>query len=75
MLLLKEDPGSAAQAERGSCWILRFDEVVTSTAIPTQWLWCAVDLHGVVLDTLVQSHRYAKGAKRLLRKLLKRRCH
>ena len=32
----------------------------------------AVDQHGIVLDSLVQSRRNAKAAKRLLRKLLKK---
>ncbi|NLS07266.1 IS6 family transposase [Rhizobium sp. P32RR-XVIII] len=35
------------------------------------WLWRAVDQEGFVLDVLVQSHRNAKAAKRLMRKLLK----
>ena len=34
-------------------------------------MWCAVDQYGFVLDVLVQSHRNAKAAKRLMRKLLK----
>jgi putative transposase len=36
------------------------------------WLWRAVDNEGEVLDFLVQSKRYAKAAKKLLRKLLKK---
>ena len=48
------------------------DEVVISIAGQKQWLWRAVDQHGVVLDILVQSRRNATAAKRLLRKLLKK---
>jgi putative transposase len=54
----------------GDKWHL--DEVVISIAGEKHWLWRAVDQHGVVLDILVQSHRNATAAKRLLRKLLKR---
>jgi len=36
------------------------------------WLWRAVDQDGVVLDILVQNRRDKAGAKRLLRKLLKK---
>ena len=38
------------------------------------WLWRAVDQDGLVLDVLGQSRRDQRAAKRLLRKLLKRRC-
>ena len=55
----------------GDKWHL--DEVVIKIAGTTHWLWRAVDQHGVVLDVLVQRRRDAKAAKRLLRKLLKRR--
>jgi putative transposase len=54
----------------GDKWHL--DEVAISIAGRRHWLWRAVDKHGIVLDILVQSHRYAKAAKRLLRKLLKK---
>jgi hypothetical protein len=54
----------------GDKWHL--DEVVIKIAAKTHWLWRAVDQHSVVLDVLVQSHRHARAAKRLLRKLLKR---
>jgi putative transposase len=54
----------------GDKWHLA--EVVISIAGKKHWLWRAVDQHGVVLDILVQSHRDAKAAKRLLRKLLKK---
>ncbi|KJB89949.1 hypothetical protein N826_09785 [Skermanella aerolata KACC 11604] len=33
-----------------------------------------MDQHGIVLDVLVQSRHDKKAAKRLLRKLLKRKC-
>ena len=54
----------------GDKWHL--DEVAISIAGQKDWLWRAVDQHGVVLDILVQSRRNAKAAKRLLRKLLKK---
>jgi putative transposase len=54
----------------GDKWHL--DEVVISIAGKKHWLWRAVDQHGLVLDSLVQSRRDAKAAKRLLRKLLKK---
>jgi len=38
------------------------------------WLWRAVDQTGTVLDILMQSRRDTRAAKRLLRKLLKRKC-
>ncbi len=37
------------------------------------WLWRAVDDEGEVLDFLVQPRRCAKSARRLLRKLLKKK--
>ena len=36
------------------------------------WLWRAVDYEGKVLDFLVQSKRDTKGAKKLMKKLLKK---
>jgi putative transposase len=47
------------------------DEVVITIAGKKHWLWRAVDQDGFVLDVLVQRHRNAKAAKRLMRKLLK----
>ena len=38
-----------------------------------QYLWRAVDEDGDVLDILVQSRRNRRAARRLFRKLLKRR--
>jgi len=72
---MKFGQGFAHQIRRrlpapGDKWHL--DEVVISIAGRKHWLWRAVDQHGVVLDILVQSHRNAKAAKRLLRKLLKK---
>src|SRR5688572_24685221 len=55
----------------GDKW--HMDEVVLKIAGRKNYLWRAVDQHGVVLDVLVQSRR-DKAAKRLLRKLLKRQC-
>ena len=52
----------------GDKWHL--DEVEINIAGRKHWLWRAVDQHGIVLDILLQSHRNAKAAKRLLRKLL-----
>jgi putative transposase len=71
---LKFGQGYANQIRRrlpapGDKWHL--DEVVISIAGTKHWMWRAVDQHGIVLDTLVQSRRNAKAAKRLLRKLLK----
>jgi putative transposase len=73
---LKFGQGFANQIRRrlpapGDKWHL--DEVVISISGRKHWLWRAVDQHGVVLDILVQSRRNAKAAKRLLRKLLKKR--
>jgi putative transposase len=56
----------------GDKWHL--DEVVVRIAGQKHWLWRAVDQDGIVLDTLVQSRRDKRAAKRLLRKLLKRQC-
>src|SRR3712207_1743007 len=50
------------------------DEVAIKIAGVQHWLWRAVDQNGMVLDVLVQSRRDKRAAKRLLRKLLKRRC-
>jgi putative transposase len=54
----------------GDKWHL--DEVIITIAGEKQWLWCAVDQVGFVLDVLVQSRRDKKAAKRLLRMLLKK---
>jgi putative transposase len=55
---------------RGDKWHL--DEMVVTIAGMRHYLWRAVDQDGFVLDVLVQSRRDTKGAKRLLRKLLKK---
>src|SRR6185295_2452944 len=55
----------------GDKWHL--DEVCLMIRGKKHWLWRAVDQDGIVLDVLVQSRRDKKAAKRLLRKLLKRR--
>jgi putative transposase len=73
---LKFGQGFANQIRRrlpaaGDKWHL--DEVAISIAGRKHWLWRAVDQNGIVLDILVQSRRNAKAAKRLLRKLLKKR--
>ncbi len=52
----------------------RLDEVVLTIAGVKHWLWRAVDQNGMVLDILVQSRRDTQAAKRLLCKLLKKRC-
>src|SRR3954453_1348302 len=54
----------------GDKWHL--DEVCLMIGGTKHWLWRAVDQDGVVLDVLVQKRRGKRGAKRLLRKLLKR---
>src|SRR3954470_479487 len=56
----------------GDKWQL--DEVVLKIAGKKHWLWRAVDQDGIVLDILVQSRRDKRATKRLLRKLLKRKC-
>ena len=56
----------------GDKW--HMDEVVLTIAGVRHWLWRAVDQTGMVLDILVQSRRNTQAAKRLMRKLLKRRC-
>ena len=56
----------------GDKWHL--DEVAVKIAGVQRWLWRAVDQDGIVLDILVQSRRDKRAAKRLLRKLLKKRC-
>lgn len=49
------------------------DEVVVTIAGKKHCLWRAVDQDGFVLDVLVQSRRDTKAAKRLMKKLLKKR--
>src|SRR5918994_3707746 len=56
----------------GDKWHL--DEVAIKIAGVKHWLWRAVDQTGMVLDVLIQRRREKRAAKRLLRKLLKRRC-
>src|SRR5919206_4286701 len=56
----------------GDKWHL--DEVAIKIAGVKHWLWRAVGQTGMVLDALVQRRRDERAAKRLLRKLLKRRC-
>src|ERR1700693_4680917 len=56
---------------RGDKWHL--DEVVISFAGKKHWLWRAGDQDGFVLDVFVHSPRHTEPAKRLFRKLLKKR--
>jgi putative transposase len=56
----------------GDKWHL--DEVAVKIAGVKHWLWRAVDQDGMVLDILVQGRRDKRAAKRLLRKLLRKRC-
>jgi len=56
----------------GDKW--HMDEVVLTIAGVKHRLWRAVDQNGTVLDTLVQSRRDTRAAKRLLCKLVKRQC-
>ncbi|EWY40773.1 transposase [Skermanella stibiiresistens SB22] len=58
---------------RGDKW--HMDDVVLTIAGRKHYLWRAADQEGFALDVLVQSRRDRKAAKRLLRKLLKRRGH
>ena len=37
------------------------------------WLWRAVDQDGYVLDEVIQTRRNTKAAKRLLKRLLRKR--
>jgi len=55
----------------GDKWHL--DEVVITFSGVKHWLWRAVDQNGTVLDILVQSRRDTQAAKRLLRKLMRKR--
>src|SRR3954466_13965433 len=55
----------------GDTWHL--DEVAVKIAGKKHWLWCSADQDGMVLDVLVQSRRDKHAAKRMLRKLLKKR--
>src|SRR3954467_5593233 len=55
----------------GDKWHL--DEAAVKIAGKKHWLWRAVDQTGMVLDVLVQSRRDKRAAKRLLRKLLKKK--
>ncbi|MYL84642.1 IS6 family transposase [Desulfovibrio aerotolerans] len=68
---LKFGRNIANRLRRGDKWHL--DEVVLAIGGKLHYLWRAVDKDGFVLDVLVQSRRDAKAAKRLLRKLMKRR--
>ncbi len=54
----------------GDIWHL--DEVRVVIRGSVHWLWRAVDQHGVVLEEIVQRRRDTKGARRLLRALLKK---
>src|SRR5690348_9833039 len=56
----------------GDKW--HIDEVVVKISGQKHWVWRAVDQDGIVLDILVQSRRDKGAAKRLLCKLLKRKC-
>ena len=53
----------------GDKWHL--DEVFVQINGAPRYLWRAVDQHGNVLDSLVQSHRNAVAAKKFFRRLLK----
>jgi putative transposase len=58
-------------ARRHDIWHL--DEVVVTIAGQKYWLWRAVVQHVSVLDEIVQTRRNTKAAKRLLKRLLKKR--
>ena len=57
------------QPRPGDKWHL--DEVFITINAKRQYLWCAVDQDGIVLDILVTSRRDAKAATRFFRKLLR----
>ena len=72
---LKFGPAIAANLRRtrpkpSDCWHL--DEMAVTINGKRHWLWRAVDNEGEVLDFLVQTRRYAKAAKKLMKKLLKK---
>jgi len=52
--------------------IWHLDEVVISINGERRYLWRAVDQDGYVLDEIVQIHRNAKAARRLLTRLLRK---
>jgi putative transposase len=59
--------------KRPSCHdIWHLDEVMITIGGQQHWLWRAVDQDGYVLDEIVQTRRDTKGAKRLLKRLLKK---
>jgi len=47
------------------------DEAIISIRGKKDWLWCALDQDGFVVDVLVQSHRDTKASLRLMREFLK----
>jgi putative transposase len=53
--------------------IWHLDEVVVTISGQKHWLWRAVVQHVSVLDEIVQTRRNTKAAKRLLKRLLKKR--
>jgi putative transposase len=55
--------------------IWHLDEVVISIHGEKRYLWRAVDQEGYVLDEIVQIHRNAKAARRLLTRLLRKQDH
>lgn len=57
------------QPQPGAKWHL--DEVYLKIKGRTAYLWRAVDQTGVGLDSLVQSRRDSKAAKKFFKKLLK----
>ncbi|MEK4031918.1 IS6 family transposase [Methylocystis sp. IM3] len=60
--LMRKGPG------RRDIWHL--DEVVVSINGEKRYLWRTVDQDGYILDEIVQVHRHAKAAQRLLKRLL-----
>ena len=57
------------QGRLGDTWQL--DELFVTIQGQRQYLWCAVDQDGDVIDILVQPRRDRRAAKRFFRKLLK----
>src|SRR5471030_1949468 len=55
--------------------IWHLDEVVITIHGEKRYLWRAVDQDGYVLDEIVQIHRNAKAARRLLARLLRKQAH
>jgi putative transposase len=66
---LKKKQGRLGDRRLGDTWHL--DELFVRINGQQQYLWCAVDQDGDVIDILLQSHRDHRAAERFLRRLLR----